>query len=90
MAIVASIYMAAPNILVSDFPSGWGLVSVNPVGFFGKIEQVNPQTVGMQVGNVIFYNPINEAAVMDSSQNTYKIINENAVQFIESANIAAP
>lgn len=83
MAIAASIYMYPPSILVSDVPSGCNFAPVNSKGAFGLIEQVNRNTLALSVGNVIFYNDENAAAINYNNGTVYKVVDENKVCFIE-------
>ena len=90
MALTASIYLAPPNILLSNINSGWSLLPVNNIGAFGKVEQINFQTSGINVGNVVFYNNADSAAITEENQVVYRTINENKVIFVEACNPTPP
>ena len=89
MAIAASIYMYPPNILLSDANSGYFL-PINNQGAFGLIEQINRNTVAFNVGNVVFYNVNDIAAISYNTDTIYKVIDENKVLFIESGAVVSP
>lgn len=85
MSVLFPIYMQPPNVLIQSASSGYDLYNLTQFGAWGKIVQINPQTLGYNVDNVVFYKQEDVSSLIYTKDNTaYTIINENNILFREA------
>lgn len=84
MALPFAIYMQPPNILIQSSLSSCSLINANRIGTWGKVVQINRDTLSYDVGNVVFYNE-QDVSFLTYTPNvtTYGIIDENKILFLE-------
>jgi hypothetical protein len=79
-----NIYMQPPNVLLQPIYSGLNLFLANNIGAWATVVQVNPNTLNVVEGNVVFYNPQDVPIIYSSDTNQfYNIINEDRILFVE-------
>ena len=75
MSVLFPIYMQPPNVLIQPAVSGCDLYNLTQFGNWGKIVQVNSQTLSFNVDNVVFYNQQDICSIIyTKDNNTYTII----------------
>jgi hypothetical protein len=85
MALNFPIYMQPPNVLIQPASSGYDLYNLTQFGNWGKIVQVNSQTLSFNVDNVVFYNQQDISSIIYTKDNTkYGIIDEGKILFREA------
>lgn len=85
MSVLFPIYMQPPNVLIQPASSGYDLVNLTAFGNWGKIVQVNSQTLSFNVDNVVFYKQEDICSIIyTKDNNTYSVIDEGKILFKEA------
>jgi co-chaperonin GroES (HSP10) len=83
MATPFSVTMRPPYLLVAPSVSGEEINNVSSFGKWAEVYEINSDTIGIAVGDIIYFLENSAPEIVYKDGTTYYIVNESSVLFIE-------